>query len=64
MRTIEVRIPEDVASKIERAAEQRGVSVEELVRSSLEEKLVRDAEFDDVAGRVLSKNAELYKRLS
>ena len=64
MRTLEVRIPDDVASMIEQAAHDRGVSVEELVRSSVEEKLARDAEFEHAAGRVLSKNAELYKRLS
>ena len=64
MKTLEVRLPDDVASKIERAADERGVSVEELLRSSVEEKLARDAEFESAASRVLSKNAELYKRLS
>jgi hypothetical protein len=64
MRTLEVRIPDDLASKIEQAANERGVSVEELVRSSVEEKLARDAEFGKAASHVLSRNAELYKRLS
>ena len=41
-----------------------GVSVEELIQSSLEEKLARDAEFDRAARHVLAKNAELYGRLS
>ena len=64
MKTLEVRVPDDIASKIERAAHDRGLSVEELLRSSVEEKLARDAEFEDAASRVLAKNAELYKRLS
>lgn len=64
MRKLELRIPDDVASKIEHAAHERGISVEDLVRSSVEEKLARDAEFEHAADRVLSKNAELYKRLS
>jgi hypothetical protein len=49
MKTPEVRVPDDLASKIERA---------------FEEKLARDAEFEDAASRVLSKNAGLDKRLS
>ena len=64
MKTLEVRVPDDIASKIERAAHDRSLSVEELLRSSVEEKLARDAEFEGAANRVLSKNAELYKRLS
>jgi len=40
------------------------VSVEELLQSTIEEKLARDAEFEDAATRVLAKNAELYERLS
>jgi len=38
--------------------------VEELLRSSVEEKLARDAELESAATDVLSKNAELYRRLS
>ena len=64
MKTLEVRVPDDIASRIERAAHDRGLSVEELLRSSVEEKLARDAEFEDASNRVLSKNAELYRRLS
>lgn len=62
--TLEVQIPDDVASKIKQAAEERGVSVDELVRTSLEEKLARDSEFESATDHVLSKNRELYKRLS
>ena len=64
MKTLELLVPEDVASRIERAASDRGVSVEELVRTSVEEKLARDAEFERATGEVLAKNAELYRRLA
>ena len=40
------------------------MSVEDLVRLSVEEKLARDAEFEQMAETVLAKNAELYKRLA
>lgn len=64
MKTLEVHVPDDVATKIERVAAQNGVSVDELVRLSLEEKMARDDEFERAAKHVLSKNAELYHRLS
>lgn len=64
MKTLEIHIPDDVASKIERAAEEKGVSLEELVRVSVEEKLARDEEFEAAARHVLDKNIELYERLS
>jgi hypothetical protein len=61
---LEIHVPDDVASKMERAAEEKGVSLEELVRVSVEEKLARDEEFEAAATHVLDKNAELYDRLS
>lgn len=64
MKTLALQLPDDVASKIEESAGLRGVSIEELVRVSVEEKLARDAEFERVARAVLAKNAELYERLA
>jgi hypothetical protein len=64
VKTLEVRLSDEVASKIETAAHERGVTVEDLLRTSVEEKLARDAEFEGAAARALTKNAELYKRLS
>lgn len=64
MKTLEIHVPEDVAAKIEQAAEQKGVSLEELIRISVEEKLDRDDQFERAARHVLAKNAELYERLS
>ena len=64
MKTLEIHVPEDVAAKIEQAAEQKGVSLEELIRISVEEKLDRDDQLERAARHVLAKNAELYERLS
>ena len=65
MRTIEFSLPETTADRLEDAAQRLGVSPEDLLRVSVEEKLARlDEEFQDAVEQVLSKNAELYKRLS
>jgi predicted HicB family RNase H-like nuclease len=63
-RRVEVELPEDLASRAEQAAMAQGVSVEQLVRLSVEEKIQRDAQFEAAVGRVLEKNTELYRRLS
>jgi len=64
MRTLEIHLPEEIASKIENAANDRGISIDQLLQASIEEKIERDAQFESAAGRVLEKNAELYRRLS
>ena len=64
MKTLEIHVPDEIASKIEQAAQQRGLSVEQLLQTSVEEKIQRDAQFENAVGRVLEKNAELYRRLS
>ena len=64
MKTLEIHVPDELATKFELAASQRGISIEQFLQVSVEEKIQRDAEFASVAGRVLEKNAELYRRLS
>ncbi|HEX3232536.1 MAG TPA: CopG family transcriptional regulator [Pyrinomonadaceae bacterium] len=65
MKTVEVELPEATASRLEDAAQKMGVSAEDFLRISVEEKLARlDETFQDAADHVLSKNAELYKRLA
>jgi predicted transcriptional regulator len=64
MKTFQIQVPDEIASKIERAAEERGISVDELLRASVAEKIERDSRFEHAVGRVLEKNAELYRRLS
>jgi len=64
MKTLEIHVPDETASRIEQAAHQRGISVEQLLQASVEEKIRRDAQFDHAASRVLEKNAELYRGLA
>lgn len=65
MKTVEFELPEATASRLEEAAQKMGVSAEDLLRISVEEKLARlDETFEGAADHVLSKNAELYKRLA
>jgi len=65
MKTLEVQLPEQTASKLEEAAERLNVSLEQLLVLSVEEKLAQlDAEFRDSSDYVLKKNAELYDRLA
>jgi cell division protein FtsI/penicillin-binding protein 2 len=64
MKTLEIHVPDEIASKIEQAANDLGISIDQLLQASVEEKIQRDAQFERAAGRVLEKNAELYRRLS
>jgi hypothetical protein len=65
MKTVEFELPEATASRLEDAAQKMGVSAEDLLRISVEEKLASlDETFQAAADHVLSKNAELYKRLA
>ena len=64
VKTFEIQVPDEVATKIEAAAHERGLSIDELVRASVEEKLARDSALDVAANYVLAKNTELYDRLS
>jgi hypothetical protein len=65
MKTLEVQLPEQTASKLKEAAERLSISPEELLVLSLEEKLAQlDVEFQRATDYVLTKNTELYKRLA
>ncbi|MBV9070898.1 MAG: DNA-binding protein [Acidobacteria bacterium] len=64
MKLLELNVPDEVASRIEEAAQLRGLTVEQLLQYSVEEKLQRDAEFSRAVDHVIEKNAELYRRLS
>lgn len=64
MATIEVHLPDEVATEALRAAEKKGLSLDELMLRSLQEKLARDDQFEESARYVLAKNADLYDRLS
>jgi len=65
MKTLEVSLPEAMISCLENEARRLGISLENPLRISVEEKLKSlDDYFRDAVERVVSKNAELYKRLS
>jgi hypothetical protein len=62
--TLELQLPDDVAMKAEAIASKRGVTVEQLLRLSLEEQLARDAQLEEAVRDVLAESAELYRRLA
>ena len=65
MATFTITLPEERVKKLKELAERFHVAPEELVRASLDELLARPSDdFQQVLERVLSKNAELYKRLA
>jgi predicted transcriptional regulator len=65
MKTLTLRLPDDLARRLERLAEETGRSPEEVAQASLAEHLAaRDADYEAAAARVLEKNDELYRRLS
>ena len=65
MKMLEVNLPEQTAAKLKEAAERLHISPEELLVLSIQEKLAQlDIEFQQTADYVLTKNAELYKRLA
>lgn len=65
MTTFTITLPDDRLKELEEIAKRFRVAPEELVRASLEELLSRPLDdFQKVVERVLSKNAELYKRLA
>jgi hypothetical protein len=65
MSTITVALPEEHLAKLNEMARQLGVVPEELVRVSIEELLTRpEADFEQAVDYVLTKNAELYRRLA
>ena len=65
MATITIELPSEGLQKLQDMAQKFGVSMEELVRVSVEDMLTQPEEqFRNSAQYVLKKNAELYKRLA
>ena len=65
MTTITIELPSERLQKLQEMASKFGVSMEELVRVSVEDMLTQPEEqFRKAAQYVLKKNAELYKRLA
>ena len=65
MANITVTVSEDRLQKLEEIAARFQVTLEDLVRVSLEEMLTSpDENFRDALNHVLNKNADLYQRLA
>ena len=65
MTTITIELPSERLQKLQEMALKFGVSMEELVRVSVEDMLTQPEEqFRKAAQYVLKKNSELYKRLA
>ena len=65
MTTFTITLPDDRVKELKQIAERFRVAPEELVRASLEELLTRPLdEFQKILERVLTKNADIYKRLA
>jgi len=65
MERLEVKLKDQTVARLEAAAEKLGLTPEQLLEISIEEKLARlDKDFLDAAQYVLNKNAELYERLA
>lgn len=65
MTTFTITLPDERVKKLQELAERFRIAPEDLVRVSLEDLLTRPLDdFQKIVERVLSKNAELYKRLA
>lgn len=65
MRTLEIELSDQTAANLQKAAQRLGLTLEQLLQISVEEKFARlDEDFRTAVQYVLHKNAELYKRLS
>lgn len=65
MTTFSIPLPENRASQLLLQAERAGLSPEEFLRRCIEEFLDRqNEEFRGAVAHVLTKNAELYRRLA
>ena len=65
MTTLTVHLDDSQAEALRARARKYGLKPEQFVTASIEDLLAHpDAEFEQAARRVLSKNEELYRRLS
>jgi antitoxin FitA len=65
MTTITIELPNERLQKLQEMAQRFGVSMEELIRVSVEDMLTQPEEqFRKAAQYVLKKNTELYRRLA
>lgn len=62
---LSVELSDEQALRLQEAAERLGIELEQLARAALADLASQQAaDFEQAAARVLSKNRELYRRLS
>lgn len=61
---VSINISEEQAEKLSAEAERLGLTPEQLASAAVIDLLERKEDFSDATSYVLTKNAELYKRLS
>ena len=65
MTTITLELPDEKAEQLSEAARQMNMTLEELVTTSVEERLAERKEYVSRAiTRIIKKNEELYRRLA
>ena len=65
MKTLTIQLSDETADRLETLADQLGMSLEEVAQVSIDDQLKRlYRKYEEAAEEVLSKNAELYRRLS
>lgn len=65
MTTITVRLEDAKAKALRERAKRYGLGLEQFLHASIDDLVGQpDADFDQAARRILSKNQELYRRLA
>jgi len=65
MTTLTLQLDDTKADALREKAQRVGLEPEEFLRAFVDELIAQpDADFDQAATRVLSKNRELYRRLA
>ena len=65
MASITIEIPDTQLKKLQQLAQENGISLEDLLRVSIDEWLsYPKSEFVQASSYVLKKNAQLYQRLA
>jgi hypothetical protein len=65
MTTMTLQLDDAKADALRQKAQRVGLEPEQLLRASVDDLIAQpDADFDQAATRVLSKNRELYRRLA
>lgn len=65
MASITIEIPDTQLKKLQQLAQENGISLEDLLRVSIDEWLsYPKSEFVQASSYVLKKNAQLYRRLA